>query len=230
MRTSSRKSWNRLKPAEIGPAGPPGGLVLNPPANSAKLAHLLCSGGQVPTIFFALWLSPAMGPVGGGWRGAAMSGSKHEQLLNDLRRVASRVAEEKDVELVDLMLQGSGKRRRLRVDIDRCGAAGVTHDDCKEISNSLGEAIESDDIIQESYLLEVSSPGADRPIRTEDDIRRNTGRKIVVNTEEPIDGRQSFRGLLLGTENSCLKIAEDGNGEVFIPLGKVQVVCQDIGT
>jgi len=133
------------------------------------------------------------------------------------------------VELVDLALHGSGKRRRLRVDIDRCGADGVTLNDCKEMSNSLGEAIEADDVIHESYLLEVSSPGADRPIRSDDDIRRNTGRKIIVNTKEPVDGRQSFRGLLLGTENSCLKIAEDGNGEVFIPLGKVQVVHQDIG-
>jgi ribosome maturation factor RimP len=183
----------------------------------------------VPTFFIAFWLSSAIGPVGGGWCGAALSGSKHEQLLDNLKRIASRFAEEAGMELVDLMLRGSGKRRRLRIDIDRCGAEGVTLEDCQEISKGLGEAIDAEELIPGSYVLEVSSPGADRPIRTVDDIRRNTGRRIIVNTDEPIEGRRSFKGLLLGGENGSLRLAEEGNGEVIIPLGKVQIARQDIG-
>jgi len=183
----------------------------------------------VPTFFIAFWLSSAIGPVGGGRCGAALSGSRHEKLLDDLKRIASRFAEEVGVELVDLTLRGSGKRRRLRVDIDRCGAESVTLEDCQEVSRGLGEAIEAAELIPGSYVLEVSSPGADRPIRTVDDIRRNTGRRIIVNTAEPIGGRRSFKGLLLGGENGSLKLAEEGDGEVIIPLGKVQIARQDIG-
>jgi ribosome maturation factor RimP len=170
-----------------------------------------------------------MGPVGGGRIGAALGGSRHEQLLDDLKRVACRLAAEAGVELVDLTLKGSGKKRRLRVDIDKSGAAGVTLEDCQEVSRKLGEAIDAEEIIPDSYVLEVSSPGVDRPIRTAEDIRRNTGRMIVVDTDEPIDGKRSFKGLLLGGENSCLRLAEEGDGEVIIPLGKVQSARQDIG-
>jgi ribosome maturation factor RimP len=158
-----------------------------------------------------------------------MRGSRHEQLLKDLRRVAARVAEEAGTEMVDLTLRGSGKHRRLRLDIDRCGSEGVGLDDCRKVSNSLGEAIDSEDLIPGGYTLEVSSPGADRPISSPDDIRRNTGRRIVVSTEEPFDGRRSFKGVLLGGDERCLRLAEEGNGEVIIPLGKVRIARQDIG-
>lgn len=183
----------------------------------------------MPTFFIAFWLSPAKGSVEGGRTGAALGGDRHQRLLEELKRLASRITEQSGLELVDLTMKGSGNRRRLRVDIDRSGAAGVTLEDCQEVSRKLGEAIEAEEIIQDSYLLEVSSPGADRPIKTADDIRRNTGRMIVVSTDEPVDGRRSFKGLLLGGENSCIRLAEEGDGEVIIPLGKVQIARQDIG-
>lgn len=158
-----------------------------------------------------------------------MGGLRHEQLLDELRRIASRVAEETGVELVDLALRGPSNRRRLRVDIDRSGPRGVDLDDCQKVSKALGAALDEADPIGGSYVLEVSSPGAERPIRSADDIRRNTGRKIVVTTEDSDEGRRSFSGLLLGEANGCLKLAEEGNGEVEIPLGKVRIARQDIG-
>ncbi len=158
-----------------------------------------------------------------------MGGHRHEQLLGELRRIASQVAEESGVELVDLALRGSGNRRRLRVDIDKAGSRGVDLDDCQNVSRALGAALDEADPISGSYVLEVSSPGADRPISSADDIRRNTGRRIVVTTEDPDDGMRSVRGLLLGEMNGCLKIAEEGDGEIEIPLGKVRIARQDIG-
>jgi ribosome maturation factor RimP len=158
-----------------------------------------------------------------------MGGHRHEQLLAKLREIASRVAEEAGVELVDLALRGSGNRRRLRVDIDKSGPRGIDLDDCQNVSKALGSALDEADPIGGSYVLEVSSPGADRPINSADDIRRNTGRRIVVTTEDPEEGKQSFRGVLLGETNGCLKLAEEGNEEVEIPLGKVRIARQDIG-
>jgi ribosome maturation factor RimP len=158
-----------------------------------------------------------------------MGGVRHELLLGELRRIASQVAEEAGVELVDLELRGSSNRRRLRVDIDKSGPRGVDLDDCQKVSKALGLALDEADPIGGSYVLEVSSPGADRPISSADDIRRNTGRRIVVTTEDSEEGMRSVRGLLLGETNGCLKLAEEGNGEVEIPLGKVRIARQDIG-
>jgi ribosome maturation factor RimP len=158
-----------------------------------------------------------------------MGGFRHQQLLGELRRIASLVAEEAGVELVDLALRGSGNRRWLRVDIDKSGPSGVDLDDCQLVSKTLGAALDEADPIGGSYVLEVSSPGADRPISSADDIRRNTGRRIIVTTEDAEEGQRSFRGLLLGEANGCLKLAEEGNGEIDIPLGKVRIARQDIG-
>jgi ribosome maturation factor RimP len=149
--------------------------------------------------------------------------------LDELTGIASRVAEEAGVELVEVVLRGSGNRRRLRVDIDKEGPRGVDLDDCQKVSKALGAALDEADPIGGSYVLEVSSPGANRPISSPDDIRRNTGRRIVVTTEEPDEGKRSFRGLLLGEANGCLRLADEGNGEIDIPLGKVQIARQDIG-
>jgi len=157
-----------------------------------------------------------------------MAAGRHEALLDELTRLATRVAGELGVELVELSLRGPSRRRVLRVDIDRAGPRSVDLDDCKRVSDLLGVQIEESDVLQDSYVLEVSSPGVDRPIRTLDDIRRNTGRRIVVTTREPLDGRRSFRGRLDGALDGALRLTEGENAMVAIPLGAIEVARQDV--
>ena len=154
---------------------------------------------------------------------------RHATLLEGLRRLAGRAAGEAGVELVDLALRGSSKSRTLRVDIDRAGPRGLDLDDCKRVSELLGAAIEEDEeLIDGSYVLEVSSPGVDRPIRSPEEIRRNTGRRVVVTTREPDGGRRSIRGLLAGQRSDALVLEDEDRNEIEIPLENVETARQDV--
>lgn len=154
---------------------------------------------------------------------------RHTRLLERLERLARGVAGRMGVELVELALRGSSRKRVLRLDIDRTGPAGVNLDDCANVSEAMGEALEHDDAIPGSYLLEVSSPGVDRPIRTADDVRRNTGRRVMVRTTEPIDGRASFRGTLQGLSDGTIRLCADSGEEIRIEWPRVEKMVQDVG-
>ena len=133
------------------------------------------------------------------------------------------------MELVDLALRGSSRRRLLRIDIDRPGPRGVDLEDCKRVSGLLGEAIDAEgELIEGSYLLEVSSPGIDRPIRSSDDVRRNTGRRIVVTTREVAEERRSIRGLLKGQRGGALLLEDEDRNEIEIPMENVETARQDV--
>ena len=158
-----------------------------------------------------------------------VKGTRHEELLNALRELAQKVVHETGVELVELSLKGSSRRRLLRIDIDRPGPKGVAIDDCQRISAELGEILESDELFEDSYVLEVSSPGLDRPIASAADYRRNTGRRIVVRTHEPIDGKQLWKGILQGLEDERIRLQDDDAGEVTIGVDQVESARQDVG-
>jgi ribosome maturation factor RimP len=78
-------------------------------------------------------------------------------------------------------------------------------------------------------VLEVSSPGADRPIRTDDDVRRNVGRRVLVRSPEPIEGRRELRGLLVAGRPGRMTVRLDDAGEVEIALSEALQVRQEVG-
>ena len=152
-----------------------------------------------------------------------------QQLESELNRIAAPILEEAGVELVELSIRGTGFGQVLRMDIDRPGASGIGVEDCQRVSRRLGEAVDETDLMDSSYALEVSSPGVERPIRTADDIRRNTGRRITVTCAKADGGERSVQGLLRGQENHDL-LLETGEGErVRVPLAEVRYARQDVG-
>jgi len=157
-----------------------------------------------------------------------MKGTRHEELVRALQEITQRVVEETGLELVELSLRGSSRRRLLRVDIDRPGPQGVDIDDCKRISQVLGEVLENDEMLEDSYVLEVSSPGIDRPIVSAADFRRNTGRRVLLRTRESIDGRQEWKGVLRGLEGEQIHLQDDEVGEVTIGVEQVESARQDV--
>ena len=150
------------------------------------------------------------------------------ELLRELRRLAERIVAVAGLEVVELSLRGSSRRRVLRLDIDRVGPAGVGLEDCRRITHELSEDLEQSELLSSGYVLEVSSPGIDRPMRSVDDFRRNVGRRVIVTTVEPVQGRISFRGMLLGSDGDCLELAEDGESVVRIPLDRIEKARQDV--
>jgi ribosome maturation factor RimP len=153
---------------------------------------------------------------------------RHDELARQLRTLAAQVAARAGVELVDFRVAGSSSARRIRVDVDRAGPASVTHEDCRIVSSTLGAAIDEAGIITGNYTLEISSPGVDRLIRTPDDVRRNVGRRIIVQTNMAVDGREEFVGVLRGFVDEALCIDDDAAGAVRIPLDSVAVARQEV--
>lgn len=149
------------------------------------------------------------------------------QIESELRRLVEPILAEAGLELVEVVLKGAAGRQLLRLDIDREGADGANLEDCQRVSRALGELLEAEDLLPGGYVLEVSSPGIDRPIRSADDIRRNTGRRIVITTSEANGRRGSYSGTLLGCENGELHLRCDDREEVRIPLDGVVSARQE---
>ena len=121
-------------------------------------------------------------------------------------------------ELVGVELGGAGAGSVLRVFID-CDA-GVTVGDCERTSRQIGAVLDVEDPIPESYLLEVSSPGLDRPLFTADHFVRFAGHPVRLRTTEPMDGRRGWKGRLAGCREGNVVVLE-GDEERLIPLDRV---------
>ena len=107
--------------------------------------------------------------------------------------------------------------RTLQIMAERHDRAGMTVDQCSEISRVASALLDVEDPIGGAYTLEVSSPGIDRPLVRGDDFERFAGHLAKLETSRPHDGRKRFRGQLLGHDDGDVRI--EVNGEVFaIPL------------
>ncbi|HEX5706864.1 MAG TPA: ribosome maturation factor RimP, partial [Pyrinomonadaceae bacterium] len=115
-----------------------------------------------------------------------------------VREVASRVAQERGLELVHVEFAGVGRTAALRIFIDKPG--GVTHEDCSEVSTHVGTVLDVEDIVPGSYTLEVSSPGLERGLYSRADFERFAGKLAKVKTRVPVGGQRNFRGRIVGVE------------------------------
>ncbi|MEM7466587.1 MAG: ribosome maturation factor RimP, partial [Pseudomonadota bacterium] len=94
---------------------------------------------------------------------------------------------------------------------------GITVDDCERVSRQLSDLIEAEQLYNEAYTLEVSSPGVDRPLFTPEQIARQCGEQIEVKLSDLFEGRRRIAGELLGVEGETVKLA-DADSEYEIPL------------
>jgi len=101
-----------------------------------------------------------------------------------------------------------GRRGLLRIFIDRVG--GVTLDDCERVSEQLGAWLDVEDPLPSSYVLEVSSPGFDRRLRTLEHFARFVGEAVKVELRDARDGRRRLTGRLKGTAGAEVLIEVEG--------------------
>lgn len=118
---------------------------------------------------------------------------------------------EKGLELVDLEFVKEGVNWYLRVYIDK--DSGVNIDDCEAVSRALEVKLDEKDPIEQAYILEVSSPGIDRPLKKDADFVKYQGEIIDVKLYKAQDGSKQYQGRLLGLEDGVLSIEEE-NGNV----------------
>ena len=101
-----------------------------------------------------------------------------------------------------------GRRGLLRLYIDREG--GVTLDDCQQVSEQIGALLDVEDPLPSSYVLEVSSPGFDRRLRTLAHFERFSGERARVELKDALGGRRNFTGRLVGVEGGVVLLEVDG--------------------
>jgi ribosome maturation factor RimP len=129
--------------------------------------------------------------------------------------------------VVRVQLQGL-KRKTLQVMIERTDNVELTVDDCALASHMISVLLEVDDPIHESYILEVSSPGLDRPLITKGDFERFVGSMVKLELKMPYEGSRRFRGFLRGVERDHIKIELDSQKEVaefaFSDIQKAKII------
>ncbi len=128
-----------------------------------------------------------------------------------LAGIVGPVIEGMGFELVRLRLMG-GRTKVLQVMADR-PEGGIDVDDCAEISTALSAVLDVEDPIEDAYVLEVSSPGIDRPLTRLKDFDAWDGHEARIETTEAIDGRKRFKGVLRGTEGDEVLVEIEAGGE-----------------
>ncbi len=122
------------------------------------------------------------------------------------------------VELVLLEEIGGRRQKTLRLYIDHPG--GVTHDLCSRVSGVVGEALDEVDAFDTAYMLEVSSPGLERPLRKRSHFETQVGKKVYVKSRTAIEGRKVWRGILLEVGADGI-VVNDAGCEGKIPLSEI---------
>jgi ribosome maturation factor RimP len=151
-----------------------------------------------------------------------------ERVAEEVRRVAEGVVSPLGLEVVDVVFRRQGKYTLLRIDLDRAGLPGISLDDCERASRAIEPEIDSLGLSQDSFELQISSPGVERPIVTDDDVRRNTGRPVRVETSEKVQGAVEFRGVLRGLSGKDLRIESATGEEIVVPRRAVASARQDV--
>ena len=124
-------------------------------------------------------------------------------------------------DLVRILLTGGHGRQSLQIMAERRDRAGMTVDDCADISRAVSALLDVEDPLEGAYELEVSSPGIDRPLTRLDDYARFAGFEAKVELSMPVDGRKRFRGRLKGVSGDRVVIVTE-DGEADLPFGAIQ--------
>lgn len=131
---------------------------------------------------------------------------------------AAPYLEENGFQLVDVEYVKEGSNWFLRIYVDKAG--GIDIDDCGRISEYIGAKLDELDPIPEAYFLEVSSPGAERPLKKPEDVAAAVGKHVFVTTYEAVDGAKEFEGRLDAFDGEVMTIVV-GRRKHAVPYNKV---------
>lgn len=141
-----------------------------------------------------------------------------QQIESTVVDLVAPLVEQRGWELVEVEYVRDGGGFVLRVSIDKPG--GVTAEDCRELSRLLSDRLDEVDPIPGAYVLEVSSPGVERPLKKPEHFERFVGHTARVATFSPVEGRKKWEGKLRGLKDG-LVLLDLGERQVGIPLSQV---------
>lgn len=142
------------------------------------------------------------------------------ELLTKIEEIVTPVLSPEGVEVVDLTYQKEHGGWTLRFYLDKSG--GFSLDDCAQWSERIGSLLDAADVISHAYVLEVSSPGIERPLKKLEDFRKFIGQRASVKLFAPIDGQKNFHGVLTGCSEQTVELdLEDTRRRVSLPRTQI---------
>ena len=144
-----------------------------------------------------------------------------DRTVSRIWEVATQIADGEGMEVVDVELRPEGSRRGrvLRLYLDKHGGPNI--DELGRVSRQLSELLDTQDIVEGSYTLEVSSPGINRPLKKPEHFQRFIGKRVRVRTGDMIEGRRSFLGILNEVTGEKIKIEVEGK-QYEIPFSMIE--------
>lgn len=127
------------------------------------------------------------------------------------------------VDDVEFKKEGSDYVLRVIIDVEDDTNGGVSIDQCESVSRALSDVLDTKDPISQAYMLEVTSPGIDRPLKKDKDFERFMGRDIDIGLYKPLNGSKIITGKLLAYEDGIITVLADGK-EINIEKEKTAYV------
>ncbi|MCL1972425.1 MAG: ribosome maturation factor RimP [Endomicrobia bacterium] len=137
-----------------------------------------------------------------------------------LEELLTPAAEAENIEIIDVQYLKENGNWVARVFIDKKN--GITMGDCERMSYVFGDMLDASDILNESYVLEVSSPGINRALKKEKDFKNFVGSKARIQTFNAINNQRNFLGEILSAKDGKIKINDVTKGEVEIELADIK--------
>lgn len=140
--------------------------------------------------------------------------SRREEYEQRAEQLLMPIVDSMGFELVDVEYVKEGSSWYLRSYIDKEG--GITVDDCEAVSRLFNDKLDEEDFIEDSYIMEISSPGLGRPLKKEKDYKRSMGKELEIRTYRAVDREKEFYGILCAYDDNSVTIeSEDGATRTF---------------
>jgi ribosome maturation factor RimP len=146
------------------------------------------------------------------------------ELQEKLKSIIGENLKKEGVILVDLNFTLSGKKSILRILVDVPGG-GITLDKCTYINNSISQLLDEENLIQGSYVLEVSSPGVDRPLISKEDFTRCLNRKVKIFLNQLQEGKSEITGVIISVADAGVNVDSEGQIQQ-IPFDRIRKAKQ----
>ena len=127
-----------------------------------------------------------------------------------IEEVVAKALDAQHVELVELVIQNQGRKKVLQFFVDKAG--GITLDDCGELTDKIDAVLEMENLIDGAYILEVSSPGVQRPLKKPEHFKRFTGERVKIVLKIPLEGRGFFTGVIASADDNGF-VLDDGTNQ-----------------
>jgi ribosome maturation factor RimP len=138
-----------------------------------------------------------------------------EDIKREIEKITKTLIEDMGFELFEIEFAARKGKHLLRIFIDKDD--GVSLDDCEKVSREVSTILDVEDIIPSSYVLEVSSPGLDRPLRNPQDFKRFRGNMARIVTREPVENQTFFQGIISNADDNTVELILEKNRSITIP-------------